>query len=59
MMADNGKALSKTAAATYAEDNGLCFLDGSAVKIFWEGIGHREATPGMVNMPEGVCQDGR
>jgi len=59
MMADNGKALSKTAAATYAEDNGLCFLDGSAVKSFWEGLGHREATPDAVKIPEGVCQDGR
>jgi 3,4-dihydroxy 2-butanone 4-phosphate synthase len=59
MMADNGKALSKTAAATYAEDNGLCFLDGNAVKSFWDGLGHREATPGTVKMPDGVCQDDR
>jgi len=59
MMADNGKALSKTAAAEYAEDKGLCFLDGMAVKSFWEGLGHRGAAPGMGKTQAEVCQDGR
>jgi 3,4-dihydroxy 2-butanone 4-phosphate synthase len=59
MMADNGKALSKTAAMAYAGDNGLCFLDGNDVKSFWESLATRRATPAPGKRSEGVCQDGR
>jgi 3,4-dihydroxy 2-butanone 4-phosphate synthase len=59
MMADSGMALSKTAAAAYAGENGLCFLDGGEVKSFWEGLGHGEETKKTAKTRAGVCQNGK
>jgi 3,4-dihydroxy 2-butanone 4-phosphate synthase len=59
MMADNGKALSKSAAAAYAEECRLCFLDGSEVKSFWESLKPEQTALGMKQEPAGVCLDGR
>jgi 3,4-dihydroxy 2-butanone 4-phosphate synthase len=36
MMGDNGKALSKSEAKRYADNNGLVFLEGKEISKAWE-----------------------
>lgn len=59
MMGDDGMARPKSAAVEYAEANGFCFLDGSAVKQFWENGTGAPATAVRRKGPEGACTNGR
>jgi 3,4-dihydroxy 2-butanone 4-phosphate synthase len=59
MMGDDGRALSKAAAAEYAQDNGFIFLEGSAVKSFFEELRPESARAEPQNGKLGVCQNGR
>jgi len=59
MMGDDGRALSKTEAAEYAQDNGFSFLEGGAVKSFFEEQRPQAVRPELRNGKAGVCQNGR
>jgi len=59
MMADNGKALPKASALAYAQDSGLCFLDGNDLKAFWEGTPRKQPAQVAPGTRAGVCQNGR
>jgi len=57
MMGDDGKALHKTLAAEYAKVNGLVFIEGAAIKTFWETRTGEKAKPEPKRA--GVCANGR
>jgi 3,4-dihydroxy 2-butanone 4-phosphate synthase len=57
MMGDDGKALRKSDAAEYARTNGLVFIEGAAIKSYWETRTGEKAMPDVRRA--GVCANGR